>query len=350
LEVSGVIVWLEEQAGAEAIAEVSARAKDMGFQPRTLRGEHRAAVVLIGRGDREGVRELEYCPGVERVANLMSPYKLGGRESKPDNTVVDVGGVPVGGDEVVLVAGPCAVESREQVNEAARAVREAGARLLRGGAYKPRTSPYSFQGLAEEGLEMLADAGQTTGMPVVTEVIAPEDVPIVARYAQMLQIGARNMQNFALLTKAGESGLPVLLKRGPSSTIEEWLLAAEYILLTGNDRVVLCERGIRTFENYTRNTLDLAAVVAVKSISHLPVIVDPSHGTGRWRMVAPLAKAAIVAGADGLMIEVHPTPGVAKSDGAQSLTGEEFRRFAAEVPGVAAIAGRSFHVERSVMS
>ncbi|MDI6869949.1 MAG: 3-deoxy-7-phosphoheptulonate synthase [Bacillota bacterium] len=337
-----MLVTMEQGCPGEAVQEVERWAEELGFRPRVLRGEQATAIVLIGEGDAEGARSLEFLPGVVKVSQLFSPFKLAGRESKPETTRFRVGAVDLGGAEIVLISGPCAVEGREAILEAAQAVKEAGAHLLRGGAYKPRTSPYSFQGLAEEGLEMLAEAGRRVGLPVVTEVVAPEDVPLVARYADMLQIGARNMQNFALLTAAGEAGRPVLLKRGPSSTIEEWLLAAEYVLLTGNDRVALCERGIRTFERYTRNTLDLAAVAAVKELSHLPVIVDPSHGTGKCRLVTPLAKAAVMAGADGLMIEVHPDPAKAQSDGYQSLTPEELRRLAGELPAVAAAAGRAF--------
>lgn len=314
----------------------------MGFRPRVLQGERQTTIVLLEKEGRDAAAALEFLPGVVKVSHLFSPFKLAGRESKPESSAFRVGPVLLGGDQVVLIAGPCAVEDRAQIMAAARAVKRAGAHLLRGGAYKPRTSPYSFQGLAEEGLALLAEAGRAEDLPVVTEVVAPEDVPLVAGYVDFLQIGARNMQNFALLTAAGEAGRPVLLKRGPSATIEEWLLAAEYVLLTGNDRVALCERGIRTFERYTRNTLDLAAVAAAKGLSHLPVLADPSHGTGKYRLVPTLAKAAVMAGADGLMIEVHPNPELARSDGYQSLTPEELRALVAELPRVAAAAGRSF--------
>jgi 3-deoxy-7-phosphoheptulonate synthase len=337
-----MLVTMDEGCSDEAVQEVGRWAEELGFRPRVLRSGPAVAVVLVGEGDGEQARSLEFLPGVARVSRLFSPFKLAGRESHPEPTRFRVGTVEFGGEEVVLIAGPCAVEGRQEILDAALAVRQAGAHLLRGGAFKPRTSPYSFQGLAEEGLEMLAEAGKAAGLPVVTEVVAPEEVRLVAQYADVLQIGARNMQNFALLTAAGESGRPVLLKRGPAATIEEWLLAAEYVLLAGNDRVALCERGIRTFERLTRNTLDLAAVAAAKELSHLPVIVDPSHGTGKCRLVGPLAKAGVMAGADGLMVEVHPDPAKARSDGYQSLTPEELRRLAAELSQVAAAAGRRF--------
>ncbi|MGE5554420.1 MAG: 3-deoxy-7-phosphoheptulonate synthase [Betaproteobacteria bacterium] len=343
-----MLVTMEPGCPEEAVRQVQRWAGERGFRSRVLRSEQAVTVVLVGEGDLEQAKLLEFWPAVARVSRLFSPFKLAGRETKPEPTRFRVGPVEVGGEQIVVAAGPCAVEGRQQILEAALAVKEAGVQLLRGGAYKPRTSPYSFQGLAEQGLEMLAEAGQAAGLPVVTEVIAPEDVPLVARYADMLQIGARNMQNFALLTAAGENGRPVLLKRGPSARIEEWLLAAEYVLLTGNDQVALCERGIRTFERYTRNTLDLAAVAMVKELSHLPVFVDPSHGTGRHRLVAPLAKAGVMAGADGLMIEVHPDPVKARSDGYQSLTPDEVRHLVGELPAVAAAAGRRFGRDRAV--
>ncbi|MGE5508937.1 MAG: 3-deoxy-7-phosphoheptulonate synthase [Chitinophagales bacterium] len=337
-----MLVTLAEGADGAAVKAVAEHAAGLGFRPRVMRGKARTTVVLIGEGDREGARALEYLRGVARVSRLFSPFKLAGRESKGEPTCFRVGETEIGGPEVALIAGPCAVEGRAEIREAAQAVKAAGAHLLRAGAYKPRTSPYSFQGLAEEGLALLAEAGAETGLPVVTEVIAPEDVALVSRYAGMLQIGARNMQNFALLTAAGESGKPVLLKRGPSATIEEWLMAAEYVLLTGNDQVALCERGIRTFEQYTRNTLDLAAVAAVKELSHLPVLVDPSHGTGKCRLVPTLAKAGLMAGADGLVLEVHPDPAKARSDGYQSLTPAELEALVFDLPLVARAAGRVF--------
>jgi len=264
-------------------------------------------------------------PPAARQVRLLPAFRLAGKGATPGKTVVDAGGVHIGNGRAVIMAGPCSVESREQILEAARAVKAAGADMLRGGAYKPRTSPYDFQGLGERALEWLAEARQTTGLPVVTEVVSPEDVELVGEHADLLQVGARNMQNYALLKKLGAAPWPVLLKRGPSATIHEWLLAAEYLLSGGNPNVVLCERGIRTFETAMRNTLDLAGVALVKELTHLPVVVDPSHGTGRRSLVAPASRAALVIGADGLLIEVHPSPEEALSDGAQSLDPEEFR-------------------------
>lgn len=271
----------------------------------------------------------------------MSPFKLASREYKQNNTKIQVGNQFIGGKEVHLFAGPCAVESRSQLMEIAFAVKEGGATFLRGGAYKPRTSPYSFRGLAEEGLELLAEASAATGLPIVTEVMDTRLVPLVARYADILQIGARNMQNFPLLEEVATTGKPILLKRGPGATIEEWLMAAEYIMVQGNDLVILCERGIKTFETQTRNTLDLSAVPIVKHLSHLPVIVDPSHGTGKWWLVPPMSRAAVAVGADGLLIEVHHSPAEALSDGEQSLTPENYYKLVKEVQEVALSVGRS---------
>lgn len=283
---------------------------------------------------------LEALAGVEKTISVTAGYKLVSSEFKNEDTVIDIGGVLVGAQNLVIMAGPCAVESRAQLLESARIVKEAGAQFLRGGAYKPRTSPYSFQGLEEKGLEMLAEARAVTGLKVVTEVVDIQSVSVVSAYADVLQIGARNMQNFQLLKAVGKSGMPVLLKRGIAATINEWLHAAEYIMSEGNYNVMFCERGIRTFEDYTRNTLDLSAVAALKNISHLPVIVDPSHGTGLWKLVRPMAKAAIAGGADGLMIEVHPNPAEALSDGNQSLTPENFHMLMNEVGTVASAVGR----------
>ena len=281
-----------------------------------------------------------FLPGVDRIVPISRPYKIASREFIPENTVFPLDGIQMGGDQVVLIAGPCAVESRSQLLETAIAVKEAGAQALRGGAYKPRSSPYAFQGLGEEGLEILAEARQMTGLPIVTEVMAPEMVPMVAKYADVLQIGARNMQNFALLHAAGESQQPVLLKRGNSATIEELLMAAEYILSHGNRRVILCERGIRTFETATRNTTDINAVPVLKALTHLPVILDPSHSTGRWEYVMPIARAAVAAGADGLIIEVHLNPAEALSDGGQSLKPEKFAALVTQVRAIARDVGR----------
>jgi 3-deoxy-7-phosphoheptulonate synthase len=270
---------------------------------------------------------------VDNVVPIAQPYKLVSRQVRPEGSIVDVAGVRIGnGEPVVVIAGPCSVESREQLLTTARAVKSAGARLLRGGAYKPRTSPYDFQGLGEEALELLAEARRETGLPVVTEVMSTEDVDAICEHADMLQVGARNMQNFALLRRLATVDKPVLLKRGPSATVKEWLLAAEYLLTGGNPNVVLCERGIKTFETETRNTIDLAAVALAKELSHLPVIADPSHGTGRRSLIAPLSKGAIAVGADGLIIEVHPNPERALSDGPQSLDCREFQAMMCELP------------------
>jgi 3-deoxy-7-phosphoheptulonate synthase len=279
-------------------------------------------------------------PGVEKIVPILKPYKLVGRELKKEDTVVDIKGIKVGGERLVIMAGPCAVESREQLMESARVVKNAGAQILRGGAFKPRSSPYSFQGLEEEGLVMLAEARAETGLAVVTEAVDTRDVEMVARYADVIQVGARNMQNFRLLKEVGQAGVPVLLKRGLSATIEEWLMAAEYIIAAGNPDIILCERGIRTYETATRNTLDLSAVAMVKELSHLPVIVDPSHATGTWKLVSPMARGAVAAGADGLIIEVHPDPPRALCDGPQSLTPQNFKEMIAGIAPVARAVGR----------
>jgi 3-deoxy-7-phosphoheptulonate synthase len=277
---------------------------------------------------------------VESVVPILNPFKLAGREFRAEKTVVSVGDVKIGGTEVVVLAGPCSVESREQLMSVAKHVSAAGARILRGGAFKPRTSPYSFQGLAEEGLKLLAEAREETGLLVVTEVLSEHDVPLVAQYADILQVGARNMQNYALLKSVGQLRKPVFLKRGMMATVREFLMSAEYLLSNGNYDVILCERGIRTFETETRSTLDLNAVPVINSLSHLPVVVDPSHGTGRWDLVIPMSKAAIAAGADGVMVEVHCKPADAFSDGYQSLTCENFAKLMSELAPVAQAVGR----------
>lgn len=300
------------------------KVKELGLQPHVIKGVSRTVIGLVGDKSGLNLDFLETLPGVEKTVPIMAPYKLASRDTKNEPTRIKVGSVEIGGDQLVVMAGPCAVESREQLLTTAKACVAAGAQILRGGAFKPRTSPYSFQGLASQGLQILAEVGKETGMPIVTEVIRPEDVELVGRYADIYQIGARNMQNFPLLKEVGQSQKPVLLKRGLSATIEEWLMAAEYILSEGNYQVILCERGIRTFETATRNTLDLSAVPVVQHHSHLPVIVDPSHGTGNWRYVTPMAKAAVAAGAAGLIIEVHPDPDTAVSDGPQSLRPDKF--------------------------
>ncbi|MGE5509515.1 MAG: 3-deoxy-7-phosphoheptulonate synthase [Chitinophagales bacterium] len=335
-----MIVVMEPFASEEKLEAVVGRLNALGFGVHLSRGVERTIIGAIGEKKSEAREILEAMEGVEKVLPILAPFKLAGREFRNEPTVVEVGGVRLGGAETVVIAGPCAVENRAQVLEAAEAVKAAGARILRGGAFKPRTSPYAFQGLGEEGLRLLAEAREQTGLPVVTEVLNPNEVELVARYVDMLQVGARNMQNFTLLSAVGQAGKPVMLKRGLSATVEEWLLAAEYILREGNQAVVLCERGIRTYETATRNTLDLSAIPLVKQLSHLPVIVDPSHAAGKWRLVPPLAKAGLAAGADGLMIEVHPHPDQALSDGPQSLTPANFAGLMAELQPLAAALGR----------
>jgi len=319
---------MRSHAGDEAIARVCEKIESLGYRPHVMPGAERTAIGITGNHGPVDPAEFESLPGVAEAIPVSKAYKLVSREVKPDNTIVDVAGVPVGGPELTLCAGPCSVESREQILESARAVKASGAQLLRGGAYKPRTSPYAFQGLAEEGLKYLAEAREATGLGVVTEAVDVETFDLVEHYADCIQIGARNMQNFSLLRRAGRSRKPILLKRGMSSTLEEFLMAAEYILSEGNYQVILCERGVRTFTDQTRNTLDLSVVPAVKSLSHLPIIVDPSHGTGKRDKVHPMALAAVAAGAAGLIVEVHPNPDRALSDGYQSLYPEQFQAMA----------------------
>lgn len=335
-----MMIVMNVEATPEQINAVLARIQANGFKAHLSKGEERTVIGVLGNNPSKVKDQFAYLPGIDHVVPISRPYKIASREFIPQNTVFPLDGFQIGGDAVVLIAGPCAVESRSQLLECAHAVKEAGAQALRGGAYKPRTSPYSFQGLGEEGLEILAEAGEVTGLPVVTEVMAPEMVPLVAKYADVLQIGARNMQNFSLLHAAGESMQPVLLKRGNSATIEELLMAAEYILSHGNQRVILCERGIRTFETSTRNTTDINAIPVLKSLTHLPVILDPSHSTGYAEYVIPIARAAIAAGADGLIIEVHPHPEEALSDGGQSLTPDKFAILVRQVRAIARDVGR----------
>ena len=335
-----MIVVMKQAASQVQIVNVTARIEQMGCQAHISEGKERTIIGIIGNGRPLEREQLERLDGVERTVPVLRPFKLASRDFHPQNTVVPIGDVSVGGKRLVVMAGPCAVESQEQLSETARAVKSAGAQMLRGGAFKPRTSPYSFQGLGEEGLRFLAAARQETGLSIVTEVMAPEQVPLVTTYADVLQIGARNMQNFALLHAVGEAQRPVLLKRGMMSTVEELLMSAEYILSHGNERVILCERGIRTFEKYTRNTLDINAVPLLKQLTHLPVVVDPSHGTGKWELVAAVSKAAVAAGADGLIVEVHPHPSRALSDGAQSLRLETFARLMDDLRAVAQAVGR----------
>jgi len=337
-----MIVVMSKDCGDKEAAEVIRRLEAAGVTAHLSRGVERTVIGVLGTSPAllELRDTLQLLPGVEQVVPITKPYKLSSREFQPENTVIKLGEHSIGGDELVVMAGPCAVETEEQAVSTARAVKAAGATVLRGGAFKPSTSPYGFRGLGEEGLKLLAQAKQETGLPLVTEVLTPGDIELVLRYADILQVGARNMQNFILLDEVGKAKKPVLFKRGLSATIEEWLLAAEYILSQGNREVILCERGIRTFETYTRNTLDISAIPTIHKLSHLPIIADPSHGTGRWDLVTPLALAAVAAGANGVMIEVHPSPETALKDGPQSLTFENFDKLMTQLAPVAAAAGR----------
>lgn len=321
-----MIVNMSEGATDEQITHIIDRIREAGYQPHVTRGTERTIVAAVGSGRRHEIEALQVAPGVDNVVAIAQPFKLVSRQVKPHRSIVRVGEAAIGGDTVVVIAGPCSVESREQLISTAHAVKKAGASLLRGGAYKPRTSPYDFQGLGEEALKILREASEETGLPVVTEVMGTEDVELICEYADMLQVGARNMQNFNLLRKLATVRKPVLLKRGPSATVKEWLLAAEYLLAGGNHDVVLCERGIKTFETETRNTMDLAAVALARDLSHLPVIADPSHGTGKQSLIAAMSRAAVAVGADGLIIEVHPCPERALSDGPQSLDFAAFEK------------------------
>jgi len=337
-----MIIVLKSGIGDDAIEDVCRRVTEMGYSPHIIRGEFKTIVAAVGeeRG-RPDLRLLEAVETVESVMPVQQPFKLASREVRPEPSEVRVNGVAIGANPIVVMAGPCSVESEAQVQEVADVVKSAGAKILRGGAFKPRTSPYAFQGLKEQGLKYLADARKRTGLPVVTEVLETESVELVAQYSDILQIGARNIQNFTLLRRVGEMGKPVLLKRGMATSIQEFLLSAEYILSAGTPDVILCERGIRTFETSTRFTLDLNAVPVLKKLSHLPVVVDPSHGTGHWDLVAPMAKGAVACGADGLIIEVHPKPEEALSDGPQSLKPSKFTQLMRELRPVAEAVGRS---------
>jgi 3-deoxy-7-phosphoheptulonate synthase len=326
-----MIVNMLESASEEQIRHVVERVNEAGYQAHVIQGTQRTIVAAIGSGTRHQVEALRHAPGVDDVVPISQPFKLVSRQVRPQRTAVKVGHVPIGGPDIVVIAGPCSVESHEQLLATAMAVKQAGAVMLRGGAYKPRTSPYDFQGLGPEALQVLAEVRRETGLPVVTEVMGTEDVDLICEYADMLQVGARNMQNFALLRRLATVNKPILLKRGPAATVKEWLLAAEYLLSGGNSQVVLCERGIKTFETEMRNTIDLAAVALARELSHLPVLADPSHGTGRPSLIGPVSRAAIAAGADGLIIEVHPCPERALSDGAQSLDFEGFARVMQEI-------------------
>lgn len=335
-----MIIVMSPNATEENLARVQEKVEKAGLRVHLSTGEDRTIVGVIGDKKKIANLEMNMMEGVEKTVRITEKYKLVSRDFQPEDTIVDVGGVRIGGDQLVIMAGPCAVEGMEQLREAAECVKAGGAQFLRGGAFKPRTSPYDFQGLAEKGLEMLRTAADEQGLKVVTEIVDHDDIELMENYVDVFQVGARNMQNFQLLKALGKARKPVLLKRGMSATISEWLNAAEYILSGGNENVILCERGIRTYETFTRNTLDLSAVAAVKELTHLPIIVDPSHGTGRWQMVRPMARAAVAAGADGLIIEVHPHPEVALSDGDQSLTPKNFNRLMEEVSGIAKLMGK----------
>lgn len=336
-----MIIVMSQEATKEQLSDVEKKLRDFGLRIHPIYGEFKTVIGVIGDKGSLNTEVMSSMPGVESIVPIMKPYKLVGRELKKDNTVVDVGGVKIGGPEIIIMAGPCAVENEEILLATAKKVKEAGAKILRGGSFKPRTSPYAFQGLGEDGLKILSTAGKETGLKIVTEVLDTRDVELVQEYADMLQIGARNMQNFRLLREVGMSGKPVLLKRGISATIEELLMAAEYIAAEGNTGIVLCERGIRTYETSTRNTLDISAIPVVKELSHLPIIVDPSHAAGTWKYVGAISKAAISAGADGLLIEVHMSPETALCDGSQSLNPEHFKNLMNELRPVSEAVGRT---------
>ncbi len=335
-----MIIVLKPEATEAQIKHLVTKVKSLGLKPMISRGVERTIVGVIGEEDLLRVQPLEVFPGVEKVVPILAPYKLVSREFKPADTTIEVDGVKIGGKKIVVLAGPCAVENYELLLSIAKSVKKAGASILRGGAFKPRTSPYSFQGLGEEGLKFLAEAKKRTGMPVITELMNLRDLELVEKHADIIQIGARNMQNFDLLKEVGRSKKPVLLKRGMASTVKELLLSAEYILQNGNFNVILCERGIRTFETDTRFTLDINAVPLIKSLSHLPVMIDPSHSTGRWGLVPAIAKAGVAAGADGLIIEVHSKPEEALCDGPQSMLPEKFSKLMEELRRVAKAVGR----------
>ncbi len=340
-----MVVVMEERASEEQIQRVIAHLVENQFDVHRSTGQLRSVLGAVGGIRSFDARLIEVMDGVHEVMRITEPYKLASRTFRPENTTVSLGDVRVGGDEVIVMAGPCSVETEEQIAGAAAAVKKAGAKVLRGGAFKPRSSPYSFQGLGEAALRLIRAAADAEGLKVASEVMDVGQIELVSRYADILQVGARNMQNYSLLRELGRSGTPILLKRGISATIEEWLLSAEYLLSGGNPNVILCERGIRTFESYTRNTMDISAIPVVQKLSHLPIIADPSHGTGLRDKVAPMARAAIAAGADGLIIEVHPDPDHALSDGAQSIFPAQFDRLMAELRIIAPAIGRSICLE-----
>ena len=335
-----MIIVMKPSATKANLDNVVKKLETLGLRAHLSEGEEVTIVGVIGDKKTIANLEMNMMDGVEKTVRITEKYKMVSRNFHPQNTIIKVGDVEIGGDELVVMAGPCSVESLEQIRETAQAVKSAGAKFLRGGAYKPRTSPYDFQGLGEEGLKILRQAADENGLKVITEVVDRDDISLMEEYTDVIQVGARNMQNFQMLKALGKAKKPVLLKRGLSATISEWLNAAEYIMAGGNEQVIFCERGIRTFETFTRNTLDLSAVAAIKELSHLPIIADPSHGTGRWQMVQPMARAAVAAGCDGLIIEVHPHPEVALSDGDQSLTPKNFGRLMKDLSDIAKIMGR----------
>jgi len=334
------IIVMSKYASTANVTDILQLAEHSGFTPTVSSGEERTIIEIMG--DERGImtEKIQMMQGVEKVISTSKPYKLVSRDWKPANTVIEVRGHLIGAKPVTLIAGPCSVESESQLLEIAQAIKDAGATILRGGAFKPRTSPYSFQGLGEKGLELLALAREKTGLSIITEVVNPNQVELVSRYADILQVGARNSQNFALLQEVGKSRKPVLLKRGMMSNLEEYLMCAEYVMAHGNEQVILCERGIRTFETYTRNTMDIAAIPILKQLSHLPVFADPSHATGKRSLVVPVAKAALAAGADGLMIEVHQAPENALSDGVQAILPDEYNRLVQDIRALAPVLGR----------
>ncbi len=343
-----MVVVMQERAAEDQIQHVIATLVDKGFDVHRSTGSLKTVLGAVGGNRVFDTGLLEVMDGVQQVLRITEPYKLASRTFKPERTVVSIGDFRIGGDEVITIAGPCSAETEEQVEASAVAVAKAGAKMFRGGAFKPRSSPYSFQGLGEEGLRMMRGACDRHHLKLVTEVMDVSQIDLIGQYADMYQVGARNMQNFTLLRELGRTRTPILLKRGIAATIEEWLLSSEYLLAGGNTDVVLCERGIRTFERYTRNTLDISAIPVIHKLSHLPIIADPSHGTGLRDKVAPMARAAVAAGADGLIIEVHPDPDRAKSDGAQSMFPDQFERLMAELRIIAPAIGRSICVERGL--
>ena len=338
-----MIIVMQKGASRSELAEVKKRIQELGYKPHVIHGETRNVIGAVGDERGKGVlQSIESMPGVENVVPILKPYKLASREVKPEPSVVEIApGLTVGGDRLIVMAGPCSVESEEQILETAHVVKAAGASVLRGGAFKPRTSPYSFQGMEEEGLKLLAQARAETGLPIVTEVVNPRDVELVAKYADIMQVGARNVQNFALLKMLGQLDKPILLKRGMATTIQEYLMSAEYILAEGNRRVILCERGIRTFETATRNTLDISAIPVLRQQTHLPILIDPSHATGHAALVPSMCYASVAAGCDGLIVEVHPHPENAASDGPQSLRPADFTAMMAKLREFAAVVGRT---------